>query len=102
MRDFLEGLGVMILFISVILGIMFFVAGMFQLTFWLDSKFDESKGVVYCDFEKVYEGKLYRVDKTLETENLQAPMFTVVVRNEGNYFKIEKTLFCKDLQISEQ
>lgn len=76
-----------------------FIAGIMQGGYLLKSRLDNSWGVVYCDGSELYEGRLYRISKELETTNLQSPMFTVKLRGEKNFFDIHKKAFCKDLKI---
>ena len=67
--------------------------------FKIDKRFDKSVGSVFCDDKKIYEGRLYVVDKDLATEDLQSPMFDVSIRDFNNPFQTQKRTFCKDLRI---
>ena len=87
-----------ILIILVAFGVVF---GLLQGCYILKSKLNTSIGKVYCDNNLVYEGRLYRVGKDLETHNLQAPLFSVVIKHPSNFFKTEKSYFCSVLQITD-
>lgn len=103
MRDLLEMivefLGVLLIVVAVAFLSVF---SLFNGFYTIAKHFDTSTGVVMCNNQEVYNGRLYRVDRILETENLQAPMFSISIRNADNWFKVEKRMFCKDLIIMEQ
>lgn len=100
MREFFETVCTIMIVLAIVASVIGLGIGIAKIMYWLDSILDTSEGTVYCDFENVYTGRLYRVDHVLETENLQAPVFSVYVHSENSPFRVEKTLFCKDLQIS--
>ena len=87
-------LGFLILCIGIALGIV-------QIGYVLKGKLNTSIGKVYCDNKIVYEGKLYRVYKDLETHNLQAPLFSISIRHSKIFFRVEKSYFCSILQITD-
>lgn len=87
-------LAVMLLFTVLILG------GI-QGIYILKSKLNTSVGKVHCDNKLVYEGRLYRFGKDLETHNLQAPLFSIVIRHPSNFYKVEKSYFCSLLQVTD-
>ena len=96
---FLRDTAVLILMALVGLGI---VGGSFEGYYLFQKSFNVSSGTVSCDGTSVYTGKLYRVEQTLETRNLQAPMFSVRIRGERNFFKTEAFYFCKDYRIMKK
>lgn len=97
MDDLLEKIFGLIVLITLLIS----PFAIFQGFYICDKKLDKSNGVVYCDGQEVYKGRLYRFDKSLETDNLQAPMFSVRITDADNMFKTEKRVFCKDLSVKE-
>lgn len=102
MDEFLDIVKVIITIFLIVGGIILFVVSGIETTYFFAKIFDASEGSVYCDFDEIYKGKLYKVSYELATENLQAPMFNVVVRDDNNFLKIEKTYFCGDFKISDK
>ena len=98
MKDDLINVAVILGFLILCIGISL---GIVQIGYILKGKLNTSIGKVYCDNKVVYEGKLYRVQKDLETHNLQAPLFSVSIRHAKNFFRIEKSYFCSILQITD-
>lgn len=112
MNDFLNLISHLISFILIVvffilIVVLFFILitalifGFNYANFYISKSLDTSTGMVYCDNKPIYNGRLYVVEKTLETDNLQSPMFTIIIKNKNNPFKIEKRYFCKDLKIVE-
>lgn len=83
----------------VLLGVIVSI-GIIESFYLWERHFNTSVGVVTCDDSQVYTGRLYRVDDTLETKNLQAPMFSVKIRGKNNFFRTEAAYFCKEFRIS--
>ena len=93
-KELILGFILLILFVVLILGT---IQGMYL----LKSKLNTSVGKVYCDNKLVYEGRLYRFGKDLETHNLQAPLFSIVIKHPSNFYKVEKSYFCSVLQVTD-
>ena len=99
MQEFLECVkGVSVIVIMVVVAALV-TCSIIEGFYLLSRSFNISRGTVYCDGLQIYEGRLYRVDETLETRNLQSPMFSVRIRGEKNFFRIETSCFCKDYRI---
>ena len=102
METFLGFLKETVLMILVVLIAPTIAAGFIEGYYLFQKSFNVSSGTVSCDGTSVYTGKLYRVGQTLETKNLQAPMFSVRIKGERNFFKTEAFYFCKDYRIMKK
>ena len=98
MRDFLDCIGIIIISIFACIAIFCFGCLSCDTFYHLEKHFNKSEARVLLDNNLVYNGKSYRVEYTNETENLQAPMFSVIIRGK-HYWNIEKKAFGKDLKI---
>lgn len=84
-------------FIATIVGIISFVIiilVLMQTEYFIKGKINHSEGVIYCNNEKVYSGKLYRVKYKLITKSLQSPMFSYSVKSPKWAFVTEKSGLC--------
>ena len=100
MEDFFNWIKETLCLLVIVLIAVGIVTGIVNGYYLFSRHFDISTGVVNCDGSQVYMGRLYRIDKTLETRNLQAPMFSVKVRGNRNFFRTEASYFCKELNIA--
>ena len=97
MKNFLTDMGALIFVF--LLGVVIAIS-IIEGFYLFEKALNVSVGVVICDDSQVYTGRLYRVDKTLETKNLQAPMFSVKIKGKNNFFRTEAAYFCKEFRIS--
>ena len=88
--DIVEFIAICVGIVTVIL----FVLAFMQVGYYIKGSTDSSLGTIYCNNEKIYSGKLYRVEYELQSKSLRTPMFFYSVKSPKWVFITEQSGFC--------